>query len=306
MKNVMNAMLFGFKEILNWNTMKYALLIGISITVLWVGIGYLIWDQLIALSSKILEFVPFAMARSNGAWMLSTFLWFQMVVMTVSLIFIFFGNVILRKVSKDNYTLTSLAITVGASAFWALVWFFKGDYIYQAFLKLLTWLPFETLEKGLAFFIAFYLLYNAIIITTIFMTTLFSEPLIVSIEERHYEDDEVQRDNVINIIGYTLKDSLLFGAAFIVALPILFIPVLNVLLQTILWVYLIKDTVTYDAASMVYEKVDTKEIKKNRFSLWTISIVTALFNFIPGLHMFGPLFGEASMFHYLKSIQKES
>jgi len=302
----MNAMLFGFKEILNWNTMKYALLIGISVTVLWAGIGYLIWDQLIALSSKILEFVPFAMARSNGAWMLSTFLWFQVVVMTVSLIFIFFGNVILRKVSKDSYTLTSLSITIGASVFWALVWFFKGDYIYQEFLKLLNWLPFETLEKGLAFFIAFYLLYNAVIMTTIFMTTLFSEPLIVSIEKRHFEDDEVKRDNVINIIGYTLKDSLLFGLAFIAALPILFIPVLNVLLQTVLWVYLIKDTVTYDAASMVYEKVDTEEIKKNRFSLWTISIATALFNFIPGLHMFGPLFGEVSMFHYLKSIQKES
>ena len=302
----MNAILFGFREILTWNTMKYALLTGLLITLVWGGIGYLLWDQMIALSSTVIDLVPFSMIRSNGAWMLSTFLWFQVVIITFSLIFVFFGNLILRKVSKENYTLFSLLVAVASALFWAIVWFFKGEYIYHQFLKLLTWLPFETIEKSIAFLIAFYFLYNAIIISTIFLTSLFSKPLISSVEKRHFEEDEVVRDHNFKIISYTLKDSFLFIVASLVAFPLLFIPVLNILVQTVLWIYVIKDTMTFDAAALVYENVDTKEIKKHRFALWTLSSITALFNFVPGLHMFGPFFGEISMFHYLKSIQKES
>jgi len=305
MKNVMNAIVFGFREILTWNTMKYALLTGMLVTVVWAGIGYLLWDHIIALSSKVIDLVPFSMVRSNGAWMLSTILWFQTVIITFSLIFVFFGNFILRKVSKENYTVFSLAMATASALFWAIVWFFKGGYIYHQFLKLLTWLPFETIEKGISFLIAFYFLYNAIIISTIFLTSLFSEPLISSVETRHFKEDEVVRDHNFKSISYTLKDSFLFIVASLVAFPLLFVPVLNILVQTVLWFYMIKDTMTFDAAALTYTDVDPKEIKKHRFVLWILSSITALFNFVPGLHMFGPFFGEISMFHYLKSIQKD-
>jgi len=285
--------------------MKYALLTGVFVAVVWAGIGYFLWDQMIALSSKIIDLVPFSMIRSNGAWMLSTFLWFQAVIITFSLIFVFFGNFILRKVSEENYTVFSLVVATASALFWAIVWFFKGSYIYHQFLKLLTWLPFETIEKSIAFLIAFYFLYNAIIISTIFLTSLFSEPLISSVEKRHFEEDEVVRDHDFKSISYTLKDSFLFIIASLVAFPLLFIPVLNILVQVVLWIYVIKDTMTFDAAALVYKNVNPKEIKKHRFALWVLSSITALFNFVPGLHMFGPFFGEISMFHYLKSIQKD-
>jgi len=300
----MNAVIFGFKEILTWNTMKYALLVGAVVSLFWGAVAYLVWDQMIALSSKIIDLVPFSMVRSNGAWMLSTFLWFQMVVITFSLIFVFFGNVILRKVEKEDYTRFSLKVALGSVIFWTIVWFFKGDYIYQQFLQLLTWLPFETVEKGIAFLISFYLIYNAMIISNIFITSLFSEPLIASVEKRHFKDDEVVRDHVFNILGYTIKDTFLFVIASLVAFPLLFIPVINILVQVVLWIYVIKDTMTFDAASLVYEEVDTQAVKSHRFALWVLSSITALFNFVPGLHLFGPFFGEISMFHYLKSIEK--
>ncbi len=302
----MNAVLFGFREISTWNTMKYALLTSLLVTVVWAGIGYILWDQMITVSSKVIDLVPFSMLRSNGAWMLSTFLWFQVVIITFSLIFVFFGNFILRKVSKENYTVFSLVVATASAIFWAIVWFFKGEYIYHQFLKLLTWLPFETIEKSIAFLIAFYFLYNAIIISTIFLTSLFSKPLISSVEKRHFEEDKVVRDHNFSIIGYTLKDSILFIIASLVAFPLLFIPILNIFVQIVLWIYVIKDTMTFDAAALVYENVDPKEIKKHRFALWTLSSIAALFNFVPGLHIFGPFFGEISMFHYLKSIQEES
>jgi len=92
--------------------------------------------------------------------------------------------------------------------------------------------------------------------------------------------------------------------ASLIAFPLLFIPVLNIVVQIALWMWLIKDTMSYDAAALVYEKVEQEEIKQHRFAIWVISFTTALFNFIPVFNIFGPYFGEISMFHYLKSIKK--
>jgi len=305
MKNTIQAILFGFKELLSWNTMKYALISGFLVTAVWTGIGAMLWENLIELSSRILELVPFSMVRSNGAWMLSSFLWLQLVLLTFALIFAFFGNIILRSVSKEKYTSFSLLVIAGSAIFWGIVWMFKGEYIYQQFLKLLTWLPFETVEKGIAFLIGFYLIYNAVVVTMVFVTSLFSEPLIASVEKRHFKEDEVRRDHIFSSVGYTVKDSLIFIAASLIAFPLLFIPVLNIIVQIVLWMWLIKDTMSYDASALVYEKVEKEEIKQHRFALWNISFVTALFNFVPLLNLFGPYFGEIAMFHYLKSLQKK-
>jgi len=300
----MKAILFGFKEILTWNTMKYTLISGILVTILWVGLGFLLWDHLIALSSRILELVPFSMVRSNGAWMLSTFLWLQLVLLTFALIFAFFGNFILRHVSQEKYTSFSILVAIGSAVFWGIIWFFKGDYLYHQFLQLLTWLPFETVEKGIAFLIGFYLIYNAIVVTMVFVASLFSEPLIASVEERHFQEDEVARDHIFSSVGYTIKDSFIFIVLSLIAFPLLFIPLLNIVVQIALWMWLVKDTMSYNSAALAYEKVEKEEIKQHKFALWMISFITVLFNFIPVFNIFGPFFGEITMFHYLKSIQK--
>jgi len=305
MKNAMNAIIFGFNEILTWQTMRMVLLSGFVVTAIWVGIGYYFWDSLILLSSRIIELVPFSMVRANGAWMLSTFLWMQVVLLTFALVFAFFGNLIVRSVSKEKYTSFSLIVAGGSALFWGIVWYFKEDYIYHQFLKLLTWLPFETIEKGVAFLIGFYLIYNAVVITLLFVTSLFSESLLISVEERHFGKDDVVRDHLFRVIGYTIKDSLIFMLVSLIALPLLFIPLLNVFVQVMLWIWLIKDTLTYDAASLSCEHVDKEALKEHKTALWFISLVTALFNFIPILHLFGTYFGEIAMFHYLKSIQKQ-
>lgn len=304
MKNTMQAIFFGFSEILHWHTMKYALISGIIVTGIWIGVGMVFWDTIIALSSHILGWIPFSMVRSNGAWMLSTFLWLQLILFTFALIFAFFGNFILQRVSKEKYTSFSLWAAFGSTLFWSIVWYFKGDYIYQQFLKLLTWLPFETIEKGIAFLVGFYLIYNAIVVTMVFVASLFSEPIVASIEKRHFHEDDVNRDHVFSSIGYTIKDSFIYLLVSILCFPLLFIPVVNIFTQIALWVWLIKDTVSYDALSLTSDKVEKEKIKEHRVSIWLISFVTTLFNFIPILNLFGPFFGEITMFHYFKSLEK--
>ncbi len=303
MTNVMSSILVGFKEILSWNTIKHVLLSGILVVAVWIGIGYMIWDTLINLSSHIIELVPFSMVRSNGAWMLSSFLWLQLVLLTFALIYAFFGNIILRSVSKDRYSSFSIYTIVASAIFWGIVWFFKGDYIYAQFLKLLTWLPFETVEKGIAFLIGFYIIYNGIIVTMLFVTSLFSEPIIAGIEKKHFQGQEVVRDNLFKSIGYTIKDTVIFIVASIIAFPLLFVPIVNIVVQIALWTWLIKDTISYDALALTRKKVDKSEVKEHRTAVWFISLIASLFNFVPLLNLFSPYFGEIAMFHYFKEKQ---
>jgi len=225
MKDIIHAIIFGFKEILSWDVMKYALLAGAIVTGIWAFIGYLLWEPIVNLGSHVLELVPFSMVRSNGAWMLSSFLWFQLVLLTFALIFAFFGNLILRSVSKERYTSFSVLVAIASAVFWSVVWFFKGEFIYQEFLKLLTWLPFETIEKGIGYLIGFYLIYSAIVVTMVFVVSIFSEPLIKGIEKRHFADENIVRDNEFKSIGYTIKDSIIFTIISLIAFPLLFIPI---------------------------------------------------------------------------------
>ncbi len=304
MANVMSSIIVGFKEILSWNTIKHVLLSGILVVAVWIGIGYMVWDALINLSSHIIELVPFSMLRSNGAWMLSSFLWLQLVLLTFALIYAFFGNIILRSVSQDRYSAFSIYTIVASAIFWGIVWYFKGDYIYAEFLKLLTWLPFETVEKGIAFLIGFYVIYNGIIVTMLFITSIFSEAIIVGVEKKHFQGQEVVRDNLFKSIGYTIKDTLIFIVASIIAFPLLFIPIVNIIVQILLWTWLLKDTISYDALALTRKKVDKSEVKEHRFAVWFISFIASLFNFVPLLNLFSPYFGEIAMFHYFKSLKK--
>lgn len=301
MKYVMKSLMVAFKEIITWDIIKFVLLIGTIVTAFWIGVAFLIWDDLVNLSSHIVELIPFSMIRSNGAWMLSSFLWLQLVLVTFALIHAFFGNLILQYVSKEKYSSFSILVLILSALLWGIIWFFEGDYIYNEFLKLLTWLPFETLEKGIAFLIGYYIIYNAIIITMLFVTSILSEPIISSIAKKHF-NMEVVKDNLFESIKYTIKDSIIFIIASIVLFPLLFVPIINLIVQVLLWIWLIKDTISIDALSLANKKLDLNLIKEKRAAIWFISFVTALFNFIPILNLFSPFFGEIAMFYYFKSI----
>jgi len=300
MHDFMDAVVFGFKEILRARTMKFAMISGVIVSLIWIGIGVLFWDDIIAFSSSILSLLPFSMLRSNGAWMLSTFLWLQLVLVTFALIYAFFGNIIVNKMSREQYSIFSIFIGLSSAAFWAIVWFFKADYIYAQFLKLLTWLPFETIEKGVAFLIGFYLIYTAIIVSMIFVTSITSTPFLAQVREECFPYDRMYDDNEIKTVTKALRDTVIFLVASIVSFPLLFIPVLNFIILVALWVWLMKDTILSDASAFVFGDIDKKRLKEYSPAIWGISIIGSLFNFIPVFNVFGPYFTELAMFHYLK------
>ncbi|SFV53384.1 Probable transmembrane protein [hydrothermal vent metagenome] len=300
MQDFMYAVMFGFQEILRARTMKFALTSGLIISFVWIVIGSFFFDGIVSFSSSILSLVPFSMIRSNGAWMLSTFLWLQAVLITFALIFAFVGNLIVQKIEREKYVSLSLLIGLVSALFWSIVWFYEGGYIYAQFLKLLTWLPFETIEKGLAYLIGFYVIYTAIIVTIIFVTSTYSTPFLQKIAKQYFPYDKMYDDYEYKAIQQTLKDTLIFVGASIVSFPLLFIPIVNFFILVGLWIWLMKDTLALDTASFVFGEEYKKRIKEYKIAIWGITFVGSLFNFIPVFNVFASYFTELALFYYFK------
>ncbi|QOP45781.1 EI24 domain-containing protein [Sulfurimonas paralvinellae] len=300
MQDFFDAVIFGFKEILRAKTMKFAMLGGLIISVVWIVIGIILWNPIISFSSSILTYIPFSLIRSNGAWMLSTFLWLQVVLVTFALVFAFLGNLIMEKVQREKYASLTLYIGLTSAAFWGVVWFYEGGYIYAQFLKLLTWLPFETIEKGLAYLIGFYIIYTGIIVSIIFVTSAYSGSFLQRVKERHFPYDRMYDEYEYKTITQTIKDTLIFTVASIISFPLLFIPVINFFILVGLWIWLMKDTLACDTAAFVYGEVDKEKLKEYKGAIWGLTFIGSLFNFIPVFNVFGPYFTELAMFYYLK------
>jgi hypothetical protein len=89
MKRTIESIMFGFREIFTWNTMRYALIVGLLVMAIWIGLGVLFWDSLNGVSLSLIGFLPLDMMIADGTWMMSTFIWLIMVLLTFAFIYIF-------------------------------------------------------------------------------------------------------------------------------------------------------------------------------------------------------------------------
>ena len=305
MHNVIESIIFGFSEILSYKVLKRALAIGAAVVIVWGIIGYMLWEPLVSFVSYFLDLIPFSMLRSNGAWMLSIFLWSFLVLITFALVMAFFGNVILEKVSKEKYGTTSILVVLGSAVVWGVIWFIADGYIHQQLTKLLTLLPFETVEDGVAYLLALYFIYIGAIITLLFVSSMFSESLLKEIKDKEYPYEALLDEDEVKATEGRIRDVAIYVLLSIVAFPLLFVPVLNFIIQLVLWVWLVKDTFVNDTKILVIPEAKREGLSEYRVGFITLATVTAMFNFIPIFNVFGPFFGEISMFYYLKQIEKE-
>jgi uncharacterized protein involved in cysteine biosynthesis len=189
-----------------------------------------------------------------------------------------------------------------SAIFWMAIWWFNSDLIHTKIEVFLKTLPYTTIEHSLAYLFTIYMVYNAIVITMLFMVNIFNRPLIKHLSTKHY-DGELEHHHTLQAFSYTIKDTIIFIAISLIAFPILFIPILNFIVQIVLWMWLTKDTLQYNTASLVFDEFNEAKLKAHRGDVWSISFVTVLFNFIPVFNIFAPFFGEITMFHYWKSVE---
>ena len=140
--------------------------------------------------------------------------------------------------------------------------------------------------------------YTMIIITISILTSLFSEDLLYKLAKKHYPSLPPKQSGAIHrSIYYTVKASIVFIIAFILLFPLIFIPVIGQFVMLWLWSILLREPTIYDVGGIfgLNEKSLLKKSKKSRL----IALIAALFNYIPFLNIFAPLYAQILFMHYI-------
>ena len=209
---------------------------------------------------------------------------------------------IIKKSLQDIFSSTVLMfilkVGLGSIAFWiAILWYFWGDF--SSFTtSFLTWIPFDWLKESVIYIAAPLLGYILIIVTISTLTSLYSEKVLISLAKKHYPEVKVVASPTISgSIGATLSSTLLFLFLVIVLFPLLFIPILGQALMLYLWSILLKAPTVHDVGGLFIK--DKKELKQKRKKSNIIAMIASLFNYIPILNIFAPLFAQIMFLHQI-------
>jgi len=135
-----------------------------------------------------------------------------------------------------------------------------------------------------------------IIITVSILTSIYSEPILIKLAKKHYPDIEiVGTPNITTSLILTIKASLIFLGLLIISIPIIFIPIIGQLWMLWLWSILSKEPTAYDVGALFIN--DNDVLKKKQKNSRVISLLASLFNYIPILNIFAPIFAQILFLH---------
>ncbi|ADV47293.1 EI24 domain-containing protein [Nitratifractor salsuginis] len=194
-----------------------------------------------------------------------------------------------------------LKVGLGSFLFWLLVlgllWK-PFEHFVASYLTMIPlvghWAWFQATGAALA---ALALGYMLIIITISILTSLYSEKILIRLAERDYGVKPVGSPAIHRSLYYTLKASVVFLLLFLFTLPLIFVPVLGQLWMLWLWSILLREPTVYDVGSLFIS--DPAELKRQTKKSRLIALIAALFNYIPLLNIFAPLFAQILFLHHL-------
>ncbi len=206
---------------------------------------------------------------------------------------IFSKNVILfvLQVGSVSFILSSLFVWY----FWEGLSSFIASY--------LSWIPWEWLQSSGAKVMTFGLAYMIFIVTVSLLTSLYSEKLLIALAKKHYPDVMViGTANISTSILLTLKASAIFLFFFIVGLAFIFIPILGQVVLLYLWSILLREPTLYDVSALFIS--DKKVLREKKKRTRVLAMLASLFNYIPLLNVFAPVFAQILFLHHLLGKEK--
>lgn len=167
----------------------------------------------------------------------------------------------------------------------------------------MDWIPWEWLSKTVTSLASILVAYTLFIVMLSLYTGLMSEPLLIKLAQKHYPSaPPLGSANVTTSLLITLRSSAVFLGLFILLFPLLFIPLLGQAVMLYLWSILLKAPTLYDVGSLfIADKKERKEMNKKST---TIAIIGSLFNYIPILNIFAPVFAQILFLHHILKSSK--
>ncbi len=195
-----------------------------------------------------------------------------------------------------------LKIGFGSILLWVVILWSSWDLYSGMIASYIQKIPlvgnWEWFQSGGALISALIVGYMLIIITISVATSLFSEPLLIKLAKKHYPNQAVVGTPAIATSIYlSLKASVVFLLFFLFTFPLIFIPILGQVWMLWLWSILIKEPNTYDVGSLFIS--DKKELKAQKKKAGLTAMIASLFNYIPLLNIFAPLFGQIMFLHQI-------
>jgi hypothetical protein len=305
MIRVLESISEAIAELFKWKLNVRVIVTGVVTTLIWGLLGWLVWPYLYGLSSEIMNLLPFAMLRSDGAYIFIALVWALGTMVTFAVTMLFFGEFISRKVSGEKYVFFLPMLISGIALFWGAIVYIFFDKLYVIFVRILTSLPFEFTEKGVAGLIALYVIYNGIIVTLVAITSIRGKYILEPIRKEKYPNEKLE-GGMIRTIGATLKGIAIFLGASLVLFPLFFIPMLNIAVEAALYIWLFRDVFKRDVCAL-YCTEEERATHEAHISAaqWVVAAIAALMAFIPFVNFFAPVFGEITAFHYLMKSKED-
>ncbi len=156
---------------------------------------------------------------------------------------------------------------------------------------------FEFVQSAASFTGALIVGYGLIIALISILTSLYSPKLLIKLAKKSYPNIEPNDYSKISkSIIYNIKATAIFIVLLILLLPLIFVPLLGQVVMLLLWAILLKEPTFYDVSSLFIKDETTYKGYK---SIWLVAIIASLFNFIPILNLFAPIFAQIMFMHWL-------
>ena len=191
-----------------------------------------------------------------------------------------------------------LKIGIGSIVLWVTILAYFWSSFSSFVTSYLTWIPFEWLQNSVAYVAAPFVGYTLIIITIAILTSLFSEKLLINLARKHYPNIKaVATPSMGGSISSTLSSSLVFALMYLILFPTFFIPIIGQGIMLYVWSILLKAPTVHDVGGLFIS--DKKELKAKRKKSNIIAMIASLFNYIPILNIFAPIFAQIMFLHHI-------
>jgi len=191
-----------------------------------------------------------------------------------------------------------LKIGISSIAIWVaiLIYFWES---FEGFItSFLSWIPWEWAQDSIAYLAAPLFGYTLIILTISLLTSLFSDKLMISLAKKHYPNQKIVDDvSITGSIMVTIKSIIIFLIFFIILFPLIFIPIFGQVVLLYLWSILLKEPTIHDVGGLFIS--DPKILKEKRKKSTIIAMLASLFNYIPFLNIFAPIFAQIVFLHHI-------
>ncbi|BAF70513.1 EI24 domain-containing protein [Nitratiruptor sp. SB155-2] len=294
-------------DMLSLDTIKLALITGIPLLLVWLGLAWIFWGPVTHFTTEIITWIPFSIVRANGAFIITFFLWFVAVLVSYAFFIGLFSGFLLGGKKESRFEAINFTLIMIFAVVWALFILVKWPWLNHEIQRFLTILPFDTVAQGLSWLLAFYLFYNLFLITEYFTIFVFREAFLRAMMEKHLGDMELSRTDISQTKAYARLywDIFWFFLASIAILPILFIPIANFLAVWFIWAWLYKESAFLGVCSYLCTQSEYEKLKEHKAYLLSASLVSALLNFIPIINIFTPFFIMDLYFHWIIETRDE-